>query len=163
VDELLKQIESGVGILPGAQVEANAEAAFRALASQVSAGQFVDSNELAEAGRLFLDASRAIHASSVAFFDDLELVRNVLGLARLNLPGFQHGGSFTIPGSGRDNVVPLFRASGGETVTISRTGTDGGDGELRAEVRALRRDFSELSEVLRRNQSELIRNTRRRR
>lgn len=156
IDTLLEDIRTGVGILPGAQVEANAEVAFRALASQVSAGQFVDPSTLVDASQTFLDASRAINASSVAFFDDLALVRNILEAARLNLPGFQHGGSFRIPGSGVDNVVPLFRASGGETVTVSRaTGTDGS--ETASEVRGLRRDVEGLREDMRLDRSLLKR------
>jgi len=162
LDQLLDQIRIGAGILPGAQVAANTEEAFRTLASQVSAGIFVDPAELATSARTFLDASRAINASSAAFFDDLTLVQQVLEAAKLNLPGFASGGSFRIPGSGRDNVVPLFRVSGGETVSVRR-GVDGSSdgGATAAELRALRRDLGELVEVTRRNQSELIRLARR--
>lgn len=43
------------------------------------------------------------------------------------LKGFAQGGSFTVPGpSTGDNVIPLFRANGGETVTVTPKG--GGSG-----------------------------------
>lgn len=49
------------------------------------------------------------------------------GAAAGGLKGFAQGGSFTVPGpSTGDNVIPLFRANGGETVTVTPRG--GGSG-----------------------------------
>lgn len=44
------------------------------------------------------------------------------------LKGFAMGGSFVVPGpSTGDRVIPLFRANGGETVTVTPRGQAGGD------------------------------------
>lgn len=49
------------------------------------------------------------------------------GTAGGGLKGFAQGGSFTVPGpSTGDNVIPLFRANGGETVTVSPKGSSNG-------------------------------------
>lgn len=81
-------------------------------------------------------------------------------LLNWRLPGFQHGGSFVVPGSGStDSMVPLFRATPGERVTITPRGqsvapivniTTNVDARG-ATVDAIRA----LPEVLRRNNAEL--------
>lgn len=68
----------------------------------------------------------------------------------LGLPGFASGGSFTVPaGFGSDNVVPLFRVSSGERVSITpSTSTMGSDREMAKLVLQLLNSNQDIAQQL---------------
>jgi hypothetical protein len=92
------------------------------------------------------------------------------GGATGGLKGFAQGGSFTVPGpSTGDNVIPLFRANGGETVTVTPKGQGGGltmvvNNDFRgadpgSEARLLQAQ-KQNNEILKRQISDLLRRNR---
>lgn len=105
-------------------VLAAAESRFGTLVAQAQGGDRSQLDEIAEAARNLLTVSLQVFASTEQFFQRREFVlrqlENLLPAGSTQaLPGFATGGGFTVPGAGRDNVVPLFRVSGGERVAIS--------------------------------------------
>lgn len=164
LDALLDSLDLGRGILAPTETLRVAREVFEGLAEERAGGAFVDPAAFAAAARDLLDASRAVNASSQAFFEDLAFVRQSLGAARLELPGFASGGSFTIPRGVGDTAVPLFRASAGETVTIHRGSETDAESEMLAELRLMtlqgaesNRRLEALETAVTRQQSELMR------
>lgn len=133
LDELLNGPSSP---LAPETVLANARAAFT---GAVAGGS---SFAIEEASRNLLDASRAMFASSAMFFEDFNLVIATLQ----GLPGAARGGQFTVPGAGFDDTVIPFRASGGETVTITPSGSVDASALVIAEVGA--REIELLEELV---------------
>lgn len=106
--------------VPGEQVD-TARQQFFALASRVSAGEYVDPGELIRLASAFEQASRAVYASSPQFFEDLGLIEEVLQAALARYGIIAEDTDF-------GNVSSIDSAR--ETQTALLTGIDGGIQEL---------------------------------
>lgn len=133
---LIRETASAAAPIPIEQALANAQQRF----NQLIGGD--DPAATARAADNLLDLLRERFASSAEFFSRRQAVLDPI---RNLLPGFQGGGSFSIPGGGFDNVVPLFRASSGETVTVTR-----GNGELVSAMQAVGGEITETNRFQRR-------------
>lgn len=137
ITDLLTQLTTTLGNqLAPTQLLAAAEARFNEQVAIVQGGDRSRLDEVAEAARNLLAVSLSVFASTEQFFQRREFVlRQLENIAGPTLPGFATGGGFTVPGNGRDNVVPLFRVSGGERVSVA---TRGQQGEQAAGIASLR-------------------------
>lgn len=172
IRQLLQSLEGGPEspFAPEVQLE-QAEVRFQSLLQAAQGGDLEARSELAGAAQNLLQASEAVFASSEMFQQRFEFVTRALGnlLDQVpnadDLPGFQHGGRFTVGGSGAiDDTLVAFRATRGETVTVAPAGegtgtveallrelgseTAGGTGELSGLLESI---LSELRETRREN------------
>jgi len=147
--------------LPLAEQFRQAQAEFERLRPLAFGGDVQAIGDFVDVAQQLLSLNEQLFASSAERFERdqfiLQTLRNLEALLPQNLEGFQTGGSFTLPPSqGFENPV-AFRASAGETVTIS-TGSleDQVAGVSRTvalssaseqdELRQLRRELRELRE-----------------
>ena len=150
-------------------VLANARALFEDLQAALEGGDSTVVDDLVDAAKTLLDAERAVSASSQAFEKTLsEVVAVLLSVPGVSLPegvtlpGFQHGGSFVVPGvGGPDSQIVALRATPGEVFTATPPGAIGASDGVAiaqreditnrleaavAELRMIRRGQSDLSD-----------------
>jgi TP901 family phage tail tape measure protein len=137
--------------LPVEQVD-SAREQFFALASRVSAGEYVDTAELLSIAQMFQQASRAVYASSPQFFEDLSLIEEVLQAALARFDILAADTDFS-------NVSSIDSARSQEQALL--TGIDDGVQELIesqvALITNLTNEVSSLREAVEEQQAELIR------